>query len=567
MATALPPLSPGPDFEDWLSGHEAALQRPAHLLTGNVYAAQDLVQNTLAGLYREWDRVRTVDDVDADALRALVHEFRTAWRRPGRRAEPFLEVAPTRPAPGSTSYDESREALWDLVCSLPSKQRSVLVLRYYEGLTEAEVADLTGLSPGAVTSQGSRALATLEAWLADHPEITAHSPTGPTGPTGVEDLLTRTMTEVVESTDHPTTSAATVAARSRALGRARRRTAVLVAATAAVLVAGGWTALRTGDDHATAASPTGPRTPTGSLLDLPQGTAPQVAYLEGDAFVTASGQRVTSRAFRTATTAASLGDGVLIAGRTTSQRPFAVISLVSGGPTRRLGCGTPSFAVGSGDAAYWLSVGCRFVGPGRLFHGTAVSSTPKGVIYSAVGSTSRGLVADGTQVLQQGAGSDGPLLIAPDGSRSRIPHVSEVSAVSPSGGLVVGVDSRGDGVVAETSTGAVQWRAGVGTLGHFSPSGRYVVVTKNLGARTAQGVGDVVAVMDAATGHEVASTVLPNLSIVSTAAWEGDGAVLVVVEDRQREQAIVRVALDGSITRATPVAPSGKGTFRLAATP
>ncbi len=559
------PRSGGPDFEDWLLAGEAALQRPAHLLTGNVYAAQDLVQNTLAELYRRWDRVRTVDDVDAYALRALVHEFRTAWRRPGRRAEPLMEVVPTRPTPGSPSYDESREAVWDHVSSLPSKQRSVLVLRYYEGLTEGEVAELTGLSLGVVTSQGSRALAELEAWLVDRPEI--DRPTGRTGPTGVEDLVARTLEEVVRTTDHPTTSAATVAARSRALGRARRRTTALVVAAAAVLVAGGWTALRTGDDHATAASPTGPHTPARSLLDLPPGEAPQVAYLEGDAFVTASGQRVTARAFSTATTAASLGDGVLIAGRTTSQRPFAVISLVSGGSTQRLGCGTPSFAVGSGDAAYWLSVGCRFVGPGRLFHGTAVSPTPKGVIYSAVGSTSRGLVADGTQVLPQGAGSDGPLLIAPDGSRSRIPHVSEVSAVSPSGGLVVGVDPRGDGVVAETSTGAVQWRAGVGTLGHFSASGRYVVVTKNLGARTAQGVGDVVVVMDAATGHQVASTVLPNLSIVSTAAWEGDGSVLVVVEDRQQQQAIVRVALDGSITRATPVAPSGKGTFRLAATP
>ena len=49
--------------------------------------------------------------------------------------------------------------------------------------------------------------------------------------------------------------------------------------------------------------------------------------------------------------------------------------------------------------------------------------------------------------------------------------------------------------------------------------------------------------------------------------WEGDGSVLVVAEDRQQEQAIVRVGLDGSITRATQVAPPGEGTFRLAATP
>ena len=96
MAGALP-LSGGPDFEDWLSAGEGALQRTAHLLTGNVHAAQDLVQNTLARLYRGWDRIRDVDDVDAYARRALVDEFRTAWRRPGRRASSSWRWCPTGP--------------------------------------------------------------------------------------------------------------------------------------------------------------------------------------------------------------------------------------------------------------------------------------------------------------------------------------------------------------------------------------------------------------------------------------------------------------------------------------
>ena len=75
------------------------------------------------------------------------------------------------------------------------------------------------------------------------------------------------------------------------------------------------------------------------------------------------------------------------------------------------------------------------------------------------------------------------------------------------------------------------------------------------------------AVRDAATGHRVRTTVLPDLSIVGRPVWEGDDAVLVVVEDRQHRQAIVRVGLDGTITRATPVAPAGQGTYRLAASP
>src|SRR4051812_10340953 len=127
MARGLPP-SGGPDFDGWLSVGEGALQRTAHLLTGNVFAAQDLVQNALARLYRRWDRVRDVDEIDAYARRTLVDEFRTAWRRPGRRGELVVEVVPDRPAPGSPSYDESRETVWSFICSLPTKQRTVVVL-------------------------------------------------------------------------------------------------------------------------------------------------------------------------------------------------------------------------------------------------------------------------------------------------------------------------------------------------------------------------------------------------------------------------------------------------------
>ena len=61
--------------------------------------------------------------------------------------------------------------MWRFVCSLPPKQRTVVVLRFYEQLTEAEIADLMGISVGTVKSQSSRALAALRARLPDHPEI------------------------------------------------------------------------------------------------------------------------------------------------------------------------------------------------------------------------------------------------------------------------------------------------------------------------------------------------------------------------------------------------------------
>ena len=84
MARALPRPG-GREFEDWLAAREGALQRTAHLLTGDVHSAQDLVQTTLAKLYLRWDRVRTADNVDAYARTVLVNEFRSAWRRAGRR--------------------------------------------------------------------------------------------------------------------------------------------------------------------------------------------------------------------------------------------------------------------------------------------------------------------------------------------------------------------------------------------------------------------------------------------------------------------------------------------------
>ena len=515
MPRARPP-SGGPDFDVWLADGEGALQRTAHLLTGSVHGAQDLVQNTLAQLYRGWDRIREVDDIDAYARRALVTEFRTAWRRPGRRGELLMEVAPDRPAPGSRSYDERRETVWDLVCSLPPKQRIVVVLRFYEHLTEAEVADLTGISVGTVSSQSSLALASLRAWLPDHPEITDDDPTTENrGPTRAEHPLTRILEEVVETTDYPTTSTSIVAARSRTLAHARRRTTALVAAAAAVVAVGGWAAVSLDHHHPTPEAPTGHLDAARSLPDIPLGEAPRVAFLEGDAFVTAQGERLTAPVFRTATTATPFGDGVLVAGRTTSQRPFAIISLVSGGSTRRLGCGTPTFALGSGDPAYWLSDGCRLVGPGRLFDGTTTTPTTKGVIYFPVGRTTSGLVADADAVLPQARGSSGPVLVGPDGSTSRIPHVTGVAAVSPSGTLAAGTNAVRNGVVTDLSTGAVQWRAR-GTLGPFSTSGRYVVTMENVGVQTVPGVGDVLGIRDAATGHLVMSTVLPNLSIVGT---------------------------------------------------
>jgi RNA polymerase sigma-70 factor (sigma-E family) len=148
------------EFGEWMSARQGALVRTAYLLTGSQHAAEDLVQTTLTKLYLAWDRIADRQHVDAYARRALVNEHRSTWRRAHRRLEVLSDAVPEAPL-AATEYDGEREAVWRFVQSLPPRQRAVIVLRYYEDLSEAEIADLLGISTGTVKSQASRALASL----------------------------------------------------------------------------------------------------------------------------------------------------------------------------------------------------------------------------------------------------------------------------------------------------------------------------------------------------------------------------------------------------------------------
>lgn len=153
------------DFEAWMSARQSALQRTAFLLTaGDRHAADDLVAGTLAKMYLAWGRVRSADSIDAYARKVLLNEHRASYRRPWRRRETVTDVLPDRGTTDATGRDE---ALWRLVCALPPRQRQVVVLRYYEELTEAETAELLGISVGTVKSQTFKALRHLRAELAE----------------------------------------------------------------------------------------------------------------------------------------------------------------------------------------------------------------------------------------------------------------------------------------------------------------------------------------------------------------------------------------------------------------
>ncbi len=148
-------------FTAYLDARQPALLRTAYLLTGDRHQAEDVLQTALAKLYLAWDKVEDRESVDAYVRRIIVNETTSLWRRGWKRREHATEVLPEGD-PYHDEYDEGvGRALWELVQTLPRKARAVLVLRYYEQLSEAETADVLGISVGTVKSQTHRALAQL----------------------------------------------------------------------------------------------------------------------------------------------------------------------------------------------------------------------------------------------------------------------------------------------------------------------------------------------------------------------------------------------------------------------
>ena len=149
------------DFTAYLHARQARLLRTAYLLTGDQHQAEDLLQTSLAKLYLAWDKVRDRGSVDAYVRRIMVNENNSLWRRGWKKREFATDEVPEA-APFHDQYDEGLgAAVWQAVQTLPRKARAVVVLRYYEQLTEVETADVLGISVGTVKSQTSRALAAL----------------------------------------------------------------------------------------------------------------------------------------------------------------------------------------------------------------------------------------------------------------------------------------------------------------------------------------------------------------------------------------------------------------------
>ncbi|MDX6245822.1 MAG: hypothetical protein QOE76_3545 [Frankiales bacterium] len=153
------------DFEAYVRGRGPALYRLAYLLMGNQYDAQDLVQDVLGSAAVRWAKIRRADSVDAYLRRAVCNAAATSFRRRARRPE-RVGSPPDRAAPLGIDL-ELRDTLLGLLRRLPRGQREVLVLRYYEQLTEAETAAALGIAVGTVKSQSSKAAAAMRVLLTE----------------------------------------------------------------------------------------------------------------------------------------------------------------------------------------------------------------------------------------------------------------------------------------------------------------------------------------------------------------------------------------------------------------
>lgn len=142
-------------FDAFVAARSPALLRTAYLLTRDHALAEDLVQTALAKAWFHWSRIRA-DDPEPYVRRILVTTYSSWWRRR------WTGEIPTEELPESaTPAGEDRLDLWDAIGRLPRRQRAVVVLRFYEDLTEAETARLMGSSVGTVKSQTAKALAKL----------------------------------------------------------------------------------------------------------------------------------------------------------------------------------------------------------------------------------------------------------------------------------------------------------------------------------------------------------------------------------------------------------------------
>lgn len=152
-----------PSFSSYVKDRQPVLLRTARSLTANPSDAEDLLQTALAKTYVAWDRIEDHRALDGYVRRALLNTRTSQWRK--RKVDEFvcdeLPEPETVPAGDPAEQQALHDAMWRAIMKLPARQRAMVVLRYYEDLSEVQTAEVLGVSVGTVKSAVSRALGKL----------------------------------------------------------------------------------------------------------------------------------------------------------------------------------------------------------------------------------------------------------------------------------------------------------------------------------------------------------------------------------------------------------------------
>jgi RNA polymerase sigma-70 factor (sigma-E family) len=147
-------------FGDYVRARGGALLRAAQTLTGNRADAEDLVQATLVKTYQSWNKITDPAALDTYVRRVMINTHISGWRR--RRIDEYpTDELPDSPAADQTYDTDLHEVVQRAVDRLPRRMRAAVMLRYYDDMSEPEVAAALGVSVGTVKSTVARAVAKL----------------------------------------------------------------------------------------------------------------------------------------------------------------------------------------------------------------------------------------------------------------------------------------------------------------------------------------------------------------------------------------------------------------------
>ena len=157
-------------FTDFVKERGTALARTAYLIVGDLHRSEDVLQNALAETYLRWHRLRRPEAAEAYVRKAIITANAAWWRRRSSQETPHASVPDAVLLDGADHVVERHRVL-DLLRQLSPRQRAVVVLRYFDDLSEAETADVLGCSRGAVKQHTSRALERLRTLIDEDADV------------------------------------------------------------------------------------------------------------------------------------------------------------------------------------------------------------------------------------------------------------------------------------------------------------------------------------------------------------------------------------------------------------